>query len=70
MGGKKGEEHHNCKLTDEDVELIRQLYEEGLELDDDERRRRQLGYKGIAARFECSARRVRDIVQYRGRLGI
>lgn len=70
MSVKTGEDHPNCKLTDEDVELIRQLYDEGLLMGRRERQRRQLGYKGIAARFECSARRVREIVHYRGRLGL
>lgn len=75
-GTKHGEAHHNCRYPDEDVELIRQLYEAGLELSERERRRCQLGYKGIAARFECpcgcgrniSVRTVRDIVHYRCRL--
>lgn len=68
MSVRSGEDHPNCTLTDEDVEFIRQLYEEGKEMEEAERRRRQLGYKGIAKRFECSPRVVRDIVHYRSRI--
>lgn len=70
MGAPSGENHPGCTLTDDDVELIRQLYELGLQMEEAERRRRQLGYKGIAARFDCSPRRVREIVHYEGRLGL
>lgn len=68
MTVKSGEEHHGAKLTDDDVELIRQLYEHGLTLPEEERRRCGLGYKGIAARWECPPRTVRDIVQYKRRI--
>lgn len=74
----KTDENHCCELTDEDVTLMRELYELGLTMDEEERRRRQLGYRGIAARWECACgcgktppvRTVRDIVHYRSRLGV
>ena len=70
MGRLHGENHPDAILSDEDVELIRQLYEEGQRMCLAERKRRKLGYRGIAARFECSCRTVRDIVHYRARLGV
>lgn len=68
MTVKSGEDHPNCTVSDEGVELIRQLYEYGLTLPEAERRRCGLGYKGIAKRFLCSPRVVRDIVHYRSRI--
>ena len=48
-----GEDHHNAKLSNDDVELIRQLYESG-----------GIGYRKIAEKFECGESTVRDIVKY------
>lgn len=51
-------------LTDAEVDLLRQLYEEGLELTFEERHRRGLGYKGLAKKFEIPVRTVRCYVHY------
>jgi len=52
----QGEQHFRAKLTDDEVELMRQLYESS-----------PLGYERIASKFNCGASTVRDIVQYRTR---
>ena len=53
-----GESHHNAKLTDHDVELIRQLHEGGMK------------QKVIAKKFDCSPANISEIVNYRHRIGI
>lgn len=56
------------KTSDEDIALIRQLYDEGQELDDKERRRRGLGYRGLAKKFGVPWETIRDWVKYRQRV--
>ncbi len=53
---KTGEQHHRAKLSDEDVDLMRDLREEGL------------SYRQIGDKFECSMWTARDICAYRTRL--
>lgn len=50
-GYRCGETHHRAKLSDHDIDLIRDLHEEGL------------GYRRIAAKFEISPSAVRHIVK-------
>ncbi len=57
-GFRIGESHHNAKLTDHDVELIRVLREEGMKIVE------------IAKKFESSESNIRSIVNYRNRIGI
>ena len=54
-GYRVGETHHNAKLTDHDVELIRLLREGGMKL------------KEIAKKFECTPECVSQIVNYKSR---
>jgi hypothetical protein len=54
-GLRIGEDHHNAKLTDADVEAMLQLRRDGW------------GYRRLAAKFECSKRVVRDICAGRRR---
>lgn len=56
MSWPTGQNHHKTKLSDNDVELIRQLREEGL------------SYREIAEKFEASVWTVRDIADYRTRV--
>lgn len=56
--------------SDADVELIRDLYEAGLELPEAERRRRQLGYAGLGKRFGLHKSTIRWYVTFRRRLRI
>lgn len=56
-GNPLGEAHHNAKLTDEDVELIRDIYDEGL-----------VGYKTLAKVFGVSKGTIYDIVNFRRRV--
>lgn len=51
-----GEGHHKAKLTDADVELIRDIYEEGL-----------VSYSTLASVFGVDKATIRDIVKYRRR---
>ncbi|CUI38437.1 Uncharacterised protein [Achromobacter xylosoxidans] len=55
-GVRVGEDHQRATLTDHDVELMRQLREEGI------------GYKRLAKMFDTSVRNVRDIVNYKRRV--
>lgn len=55
MGSRVGETHHRARLTDHDVDLIRDLRDEGLT------------YQSIADKFEVSKSTVRDIVKCRRR---
>jgi DNA invertase Pin-like site-specific DNA recombinase len=54
-GRPSGETHFNARYTDHEVELVRQLHEQGQ------------GYKAIAKRMEMPVRTVRDWVLYKGR---
>lgn len=49
---KHGENHPQAKLTDHEVELLRQMHDEGY------------GYKRLAKMFETPVRTVRDICNY------
>jgi len=51
-------------LSDEDIDLLRDVYEEGLSLPLLERQRRGLGYKGLAKKFEIPVRTVRSYLAY------
>lgn len=51
-----GESHHRAKLTDEQVDQMRELHEE-----------QGVGYRTLAKQFNVSKRTVRDIVQYKTR---
>lgn len=55
-GSRVGETHHRARLTDHDVDLIRDLREEY-----------GLTYQEIADKFEISKSTVRDIVKCRRR---
>lgn len=55
-GYRIGESHHNAKLSDADVEMVRQLREE-----------HRLQYAEIAEKFEVSRELVKKICQYRNR---
>ena len=57
-GFRIGESHHNAKLTDHDVELIRLLRESGMRIVE------------IARKFESSESNIRSITNYRNRIGI
>jgi len=50
-GRRIGESHPRARLTDHEIDLIRELHEEGL------------GYKKIAVKFETSPGHVRSIVK-------
>lgn len=54
-GTRVGETHHRAKLTDHDIDLIRELHEEGL------------SYKVIAEKFQVGKSTVADIVKCRRR---
>lgn len=55
-GCRVGETHHRAKLTDHDVDLIRELHEE-----------HGLSYSQLAEKFGCSKSTIRDYCQYRRR---
>lgn len=55
-GHRRGEAHPRANLTDQDVELMRELHEQ-----------HQLGYKRLALKFECSKETARDVCTYRTR---
>lgn len=54
-GYRIGETHHNAKLTDHEVELIRALREEGIKIVE------------IAKKFECTPSNISAITNYRTR---
>lgn len=54
-GKPLGEAHGRAKITDREVELIRELHERGL------------GYRKLAFKFEISRSHVRRIVFFEGR---
>lgn len=58
-GWRVGEHHHHAKLTDQDVELIRQLR------DDDPL---FWTYDVLAEKFDISKRHIRDILSMRKRV--
>jgi hypothetical protein len=47
-----GENHHNAKYTDREVELVRKLHEEGL------------GYRRLSAKMDMPIRTIRSILDY------
>lgn len=57
-----GEAHPRARLTDAQVELIRELYDAGQEGTGP-----KIGYRALAKQFNTSKRTVRDIVNYRRR---
>ena len=57
-GWRIGETHHNAKLTDHDVELIRLLKEGGMMIVE------------IAKKFECSPECISQIVNYKSRIQV
>lgn len=57
-GWRVGGTHHNAKLTDHDVELIRQLHEGGMKCSE------------IARKFECSRQNISKIVNYDSRIQV
>lgn len=56
FGSRVGETHHRAKLTDHDVDLIREL-----------REAHGLTYQALADKFDCSKSTIRDICRYRRR---
>jgi hypothetical protein len=58
-GYRVGETHHNAKLTDYDVELIRLLRKSG-----------RMNTEEIACTFICSPSNISAITNYRHRIGI
>lgn len=52
----RGENHPKAKLTDHEVELIRQLHESGA-----------MGYKKLARKFEAGKSTIKSICDYRTR---
>ncbi len=57
-GYRIGQDHHNAKLTDEDVEMIRLLYDEGVKAPE------------IARKFETSVNTIYGIIKFRSRTGV
>jgi len=55
-GYRIGEDHQKAKLSDDDVELIRDLRDGGMT------------YREISEKFECSYWTARDIADYRTRV--
>lgn len=53
LGIRVGEDHHNAKLTDAEVEIIRELRREGW------------SYDRLAVKFEVSKSLIRYISQYK-----
>ena len=54
-GLRIGEDHQNAKLTDAEVDMVRELHAEGL------------SYKTLALKFDVSKSLIRYIVQYKRR---
>lgn len=57
-----GEDHHNAKLSDAQVEEIRDLYDELMP-----NGQRKYGYRKLAAMFGVNRMTIRDIVKFRRR---
>lgn len=55
-GKPLGEAHYRAKISDRDVDLIRDIYEEGL-----------ASYSTLAAVFNTSKENIRDIITFRRR---
>lgn len=55
-GNALGEYHHRAKLSDEEVEQIRDLHDAGV-----------MGYKRLARVYDVSPVTIRDVVTYRSR---
>ena len=55
-GWRKGEAHPKARLSNEDVQLIRQCYESG-----------GFTYRSLARKFDAGECTIRDIVKYRTR---
>lgn len=55
------------RLTPHELDLLRDLFELGQQMSRSERRRRGLGYKGLAKKFEIPVRTVRCYVHYQRR---
>lgn len=58
---KKGQAHHNARLSDKQVEDMRMLWDEWQQAGS------KKGYGEMAKLFGCGASTVRDIVLYRTR---
>jgi len=56
LGRRVGEDHQHAKLTNHDVDLIRQLREES-----------DLSYKELAAKFDVSKGTIADVIKCRRR---
>ena len=52
------------QLTDDEIDLLRDVYEEGLKLPLVERQRLGLGYKGLAKKFDIPVRTARSYLTY------
>lgn len=52
-----GAEHHNARLTDDDVRVMRDI-----------RRATGVGYRCLSLMFHCGESTVRDILKYRTRV--
>lgn len=61
---RPGQQHHNARLTDEEVKDMRQLYQSWKEAGANK------GYETLAAIFGCGVSTARDICTYRTRLGV
>lgn len=59
---RPGQDHHNAKLTDEQVKDMRELYESWKEAGANK------GYGTLAEIFGCSMWTARDICTYRTRI--
>lgn len=55
IGKRVGESHHHAKLTDSDVDMIRELHEQGV------------SYSQLAEKFEVGKSTIADIVKCRRR---
>lgn len=53
FGQRVGQDHHRAKLTDNEVNIIRDMHDQGI------------GYKRLAKTFEVSVALIRDIVKCR-----
>lgn len=54
----RGEHHHRAKLSDDDARRMRLLNADGI------------GYKTLAAKFDCGVSTARDICTYRTRIDV
>lgn len=56
LGRVCGEAHHKARLSDDDVDQIRDLYEH-----------HAISIRDIASKFECSPATIQSIIEYRSR---